>query len=75
MNTKRYIKPSVEIFRYCPERGYALTIGAADPIDNGDPQQGRDYVIVQGSDRRTLRSEEVTEFTDQQGEYTTGLWE
>ncbi|MBR0170646.1 MAG: hypothetical protein IJQ14_07410 [Bacteroidales bacterium] len=72
---KRYIKPIVEIYCYSPERGYALTIGSSDPIDNGDPQQGRDYVIVEGSDRRSLRGEEVTEFTDANGEYTTGLWE
>ena len=36
----------------------------------------RDYVLVEGTDRSsTLNSEEVSEYTDNTGEYTTGTWD
>ena len=35
----------------------------------------KDYVLIEGNDGSTLRtSEEVTEFTDDQGEFTIGQW-
>lgn len=63
---KQYIKPALEIYRYAPEKGYSVTIA----LD-------KDYVLIEGqTDHRTLRtSEEVTEYTDNNGEYQIGLWE
>ena len=64
---KSYIKPQLEIFQYQPEKGYAYStaIGVT-----------KDYVLVEGNDGSTLRtSEEVTEFTDDHGEFTIGTWE
>ena len=48
-----------------PEKGYKATIAL-----------NKDYVLIEGeSDNRTLRaSEEVTEYTDESGEYERGLW-
>ena len=65
---KRYIKPELELFSYQPEEGYATTVALRDRVS--------DYVIVEGSDRRSLlTADEVTEYTDNSGEYTTGEWE
>lgn len=62
---KQYIKPCLELFEYRPERGFAWSQVVAS----------RDYVLVEGQDRQSLRSpDEVTEYTDNSGEYTTGSW-
>lgn len=59
---KRYIKPLLETFKYQAEEGFATSIALK-----------KDYVLIQGDDHRTLRSaEEITEYTDNTGEYTTG---
>lgn len=61
---KRYIKPTLEVYRYSPEEGYATTVAM------------KDYVIVEGTDRQSVRTaDEVSEFTDNSGEWTTGEWE
>jgi hypothetical protein len=63
---KTYIKPSLEAYVYRPEQGFAKT-----PI-----YLYKDYALIEGDDQETLRSaDEVTEYTDENGEYTTGLWE
>lgn len=60
-----YIKPQLEIFSYMPEEGYANTVALH-----------KDYVLIEGNDRSTQRaSDEITEFTDDDGEYTIGMWE
>lgn len=62
---KRYIKPAIETFLYEAEEGYKLTVA----LD-------KDYVLIEGSDGNTLRaSEEVTEYTNPDGEYEIGIWE
>jgi len=59
---KRYIKPLLETFKYQAEEGFATSIAL-----------NKDYVLIQGDDHRTLRSaEEIAEYTDNTGEYTTG---
>ena len=62
---KQYIKPMMETYSYLPEEGYKVSVA----LD-------KDYVLIEGqTDDRTLRaSEEVTEFTDNSGEYERGLW-
>ena len=62
---RSYIKPFIEVFVYGAEEGFALSVALH-----------KDYVLVEGeSDNRTLRaSEEVTEYTDENGEYERGLW-
>ncbi len=63
---KTYIKPELEIYQYMSEEGFAWS----QPIG-----LQRDYVLIEGNDREILRSaDEVTEFTDESGEYTTGEW-
>lgn len=63
---KKYIKPIVETFGYAPETGYATTVALKD----------KDYILVEGIDRGSLLSaEEVSEYTDASGEWTTGEWE
>lgn len=61
-----YIKPAIEVFGYSPEKGYTVSVA----LD-------KDYVLIEGqADNRTLRaSEEVTEYTDVDGEYEIGLWQ
>ena len=62
---KRYVRPEIEIFQYAPEEGFANSLALYN-----------DYVLIEGDDRSTMRaSEEVTEFTDAEGEYMTGDWE
>lgn len=62
---RTYIKPALEVYRYGAERGYNVSVGLH-----------RDYVLIQGDDGQTLRaSEEVTEYTDESGEFTTGVWD
>lgn len=66
---KKYIKPTLEDFLYLPEEGYAATVAM------------KDYVIVEGTDRQSMRTaDEVSEFTSYdeetgEWEYTTGEWE
>lgn len=62
---KRYIRPEIEIFQYAAEEGFAHSVA-----------KYRDYVLIEGNDRNTMRAtEEVTEFTDDDGNYMTGEWE
>lgn len=62
-----YIKPTIEVYLYSSEKGYSNSIAVG--LD-------RDYVLIQGDDHSTLRSsEEVTEYTDDHGEFTIGQWE
>lgn len=62
---RQYIKPCLEVYTYMPEKGFAHTVALH-----------KDYVLIEGNDRNTRRaSEEITEFTDDNGEYTIGLWE
>lgn len=64
---KKYIKPIVEQFQYMPEKGYAWSQPVA---------LHKDYVLIEGDDRQNnMVSDEVTEYTDEQGEYSIGLWE
>ena len=61
---KQYIKPALEVYRYMPEEGYKVSIA----LD-------KDYVLIEGNDNDGLRaSEEVTEYTDVNGEYERGNW-
>lgn len=67
---KQYLKPKLEIYLYSPEKGFAYSIALENATHD------RDYVLIEGSDRSTMRaSEEVTEYTDNAGQYTTGEWE
>ena len=67
---KRYLKPTLEVFLYHAEKGFAFSI-AKENFNHT-----RDYVIVEGSDRSSqIASEEVTEYTDNSGQFTTGEWE
>lgn len=67
---RTYIKPVLETYLYMPESGFATTVG----LTNKD--QVKDYVLIEGEDRGTRRaSDEMTEFTDNSGEYELGLWE
>lgn len=62
---KRYKKPLLESYRYSPEEGYASTVALY-----------KDYILIEGNDRTTLRaSDEVSEYTDATGEWSTGEWE
>lgn len=62
---KRYIKPQLEVYRYSPEEGYSTTVALH-----------KDYVLIEGNDRSTQRaSEEVTEYTDNSGEFEIGEWD
>ena len=64
---KKYIKPTVEVFQYLPEKGYAWSQPVA---------LHKDYVLIEGDDRQSnMVSDEITEYTDETGEYITGLWE
>ena len=62
---RHYIKPIVEVYSYMPESGYATSVALH-----------KDYVLIEGNDANTRRaSDELTEYTDKEGEYTIGLWE
>ncbi len=62
---RHYIKPTIEIFRYSPEEGFAVSIGLH-----------KDFALIEGDNRDILRSaDEVTEYTDNSGQYTIGEWE
>lgn len=62
---KLYVKPALELFEYDPEEGFAVSVALH-----------KDYVLIEGDDRSTLRSaDEVTEYTDNQGQWTTGDWD
>ena len=70
---KPYIKPTLETFLYTPEEGYATTIALNDHTLTGVTN---DYVLIEGTDRRSLlTADEVTEYTDNDGQYTTGEWD
>lgn len=62
---RKYTTPTLEVYDYAPERGFANSVA-----------KYKDYVLIEGDDRSTMRAaEEVTEFTDDNGEYMTGEWE
>ena len=66
---KTYLSPTLEVFNYSPEEGYAVTVALRDATTN-------DYVLVEGTDRRSLlTADEVSEYTDNSGEFTTGEWD
>lgn len=64
---KPYIKPELEVFCYMPEEGYSATLQVT---------LNKDYVLVEGDNRQSMRSaDEVTEYTDQSGQFEIGGWE
>lgn len=66
---KRYIKPQLEAYSYQPEKGFAYTVGLTNE------NKMRDYVLIEGEDRGTRRAtDELTEYTNAEGEYETGMW-
>jgi hypothetical protein len=61
---KPYLKPQLEHYSYLPEEGYANSVALHT-----------DYALIEGHDGSTLRtSEEVTEVTDDGGEWMAGEW-
>ena len=65
---KRYRKPQLEVYTYLPEEGYATTVALRD--------RTTDYVLIEGTNRSSLlTADEVTEYTDNDGQYTTGEWD
>ncbi len=61
---KKYIKPQIEAYRYSAEEGYSVSIALH-----------RDYILIEGDDHNVMRSsDEMSEYTDASGEYSTGLW-
>ena len=63
---KPYLKPTVEVFRYQAEKGYAVSVALE--------QHSHDYVLIEGSDRSSMQGEEVTEY-QYDDQYTTGEWD
>lgn len=62
---KPYIKPQLETYFYNPEEGYASSIALH-----------KDWVLIEGQDQETRRaSEEVSEYTDESGEFEIGTWD
>lgn len=62
---RKYLKPEIEVFSYAAEEGYGNSVALY-----------KDYVLIEGDDRNTMRAaDEITEFTDDEGEYMTGSWE
>lgn len=60
-----YVKPALEVYDYLAEEGYANTVALH-----------RDYVLIEGNDHSTTRtSEEITDITDESGEYTAAEWD
>lgn len=65
MKKKQYIKPVVDLFEYASEKGFATSVALEEDIH-----------LIEIGDPNTLRtSEEITEYTDDFGEFTTGEWE
>ena len=66
---KTYIKPLLETYLYSPEKGFATSVGLANE------NRMRDYMLIEGEDRGVRRaSDELTEYTNESGEYETGMW-
>ena len=66
---KRYLKPTLELYSYNPEKGYATSVALERNT------RDRDYVLIEG-DRHSMRAtEEVTEYTDEGGQFMTGEWD
>lgn len=65
MKLKRtYIKPVLESYSYSPEKGYAATVAL------------QDYILIEGSETRSmLASDEISEYTGTDGQWTTGEWD
>ena len=67
---KTYLKPSVETYLYLAEKGFAVSVALERNT------RDRDYVLIEGNDRSSMRaSEEVTEYTDNGGQFMTGEWD
>lgn len=67
---KTYLKPSVETYLYSAEKGFAVSVALERNT------RDRDYVLIEGNDRSSMRaSEEVTEYTDNGGQFMTGEWD
>lgn len=67
---KSYLKPTVEVYLYSPEKGFAHSIALENSTHD------RDYVLIEGSNRSSqMAAEEVTEYTDNTGQFTTGEWD
>ena len=67
---KTYLKPSVETYLYLAEKGCAVSVALERNT------RDRDYVLIEGNDRSSMRaSEEVTEYTDNGGQFMTGEWD
>lgn len=67
-----YIKPQIEVFTYRPELGVKVSVGNDVNYD----ERKDDYVLIQGGDRSIMRTSDVyTEYTDNEGQYETGLWD
>lgn len=65
---RTYIKPELELFCYLPEEGYATTVALRNVTT-------KDYVLIEGTDRQSMQTvDEVSEYTNESGEYTTGEW-
>lgn len=59
-----YIKPTLEVYHYRAEQGYTDSVALH-----------KDYVLIEGNDGYSRRAaEEVTEYTDQNGEFEIGVW-
>lgn len=60
-----YTKPSIETHTYKADQGYSATVALH-----------RDHVLVEGNDVSSTRtSEEITNITDSDGEYTASEWQ
>jgi len=67
---RQYLKPTVESYLYRAEKGFATSVA----LERN--RRDRDYVLIEGNDRNSMRAtEEVTEYTDQYGQFETGEWE
>jgi len=68
----KYLKPQLEVYSYMPELGVKVSVGNDVNYD----ERKDDYVLIQGGDRSIMRSSDVyTEYTDESGQYETGLWD
>lgn len=62
---KAYERPLVEVFEYTVEEGFAQSVAAEN-----------DWLLEYDGDMSTLRTgEELTEHTDNDGEFSTYSWD
>lgn len=65
MDKRKYTVPRAEVYIYDPEEGFAVSVALH-----------KDYVLIEGNDNTTRRaSDEITEYTDNSGEFTIGSWD